>query len=82
MSADRRFPEWVRHSGIGLQLAGGVAGCALGGYWIDRHYGSQPWGLVVGLALGIGGGLYNLVNEALQGSREAEREDEAARRDR
>ncbi|MGB7217674.1 MAG: AtpZ/AtpI family protein [Vicinamibacterales bacterium] len=78
MSADRRFPGWVRHSGIGLQLAGGVAGFALGGYWIDKYYGTEPWGLVVGLVLGIIGGLYNLVREALQASREAEREDKAA----
>jgi ATP synthase protein I len=81
MPAGRRFPGWVRHSGLGLQLAGGVAGFALIGYWIDRQYGSRPWGLIVGVVLGIVGGLYNLVKEALQATREAAQEDEAARRD-
>jgi ATP synthase protein I len=71
MPAGRRFPGWVRHSGLGLQLAGGVAGFALIGYWIDRQYGSRPWGLIVGVVLGIVGGLYNLVKEALQATREA-----------
>jgi len=80
MSPDKRFPDWVRHSGMGLQLAGGVAGFAFGGYWIDKRYGTQPWGLVAGLVLGIVGGLYSLVKEALQASREAKREDEAAKR--
>ena len=75
MSADKRFPDWVRHSGVGLELAGAVAGFSLVGYWIDRHYGTNPWGLVVGLVLGIVGGLYNFVREALQATREAQRED-------
>ena len=75
MSADKRFPDWVRHSGVGLELAGAVAGFALVGYWIDLHYGTNPWGVVVGVVLGIVGGLYNFVKEALQATREAQRED-------
>ena len=75
MSADKRFPDWVRHSGVGLELAGAVAGFSLIGYWIDRHYDTSPWGLVVGLALGVVGGLYNFVREALQATREAQQED-------
>ena len=75
MSAEKRFPDWVRHSGVGLELAGAVAGLSLIGYWIDRHYGTGPWGLVVGLALGIVGGLYNFVREALQATQEAQQED-------
>ena len=75
MSADKRFPDWVRHSGVGLELAGAVAGFALVGYWIDLHYGTNPWGVVVGVILGIVGGLYNFVREALQATREAQRED-------
>ena len=79
MSADRRFPGWVRHSGVGLELAGAVAGFALVGYWIDRRYETEPWGLVIGLVLGMVGGLYNLVRASLQATREAQQEDEASR---
>ena len=75
MSADRRFPPWVSHAGVGLELAGAVAGFALVGYWIDRHFGSQPWGIVGGLIIGIVGGLYNLVKEALKATREAQQDD-------
>ncbi len=32
---DKGYPRWVRHAGIGLELAGAVAGFALIGYWID-----------------------------------------------
>ena len=75
MSADKRFPDWVRHSGVGLELAGAVAGFSLIGYWIDRHYDTSPWGLLVGVVLGMVGGLYNFVREALQATREAKQED-------
>ncbi len=77
MPGKNKFPSWIRHAGIGLELAGAVAGFALLGYWIDRHFGSKPWGLVVGLVLGLVGGLYNLVRESLAASREARAEDEA-----
>ena len=77
MSADSRFPGWVRHSGVGLELAGATAGFALIGYWIDRRYQTGPWGVLVGVILGLVGGLYNLVKQSLQAVREARLEDEA-----
>ncbi len=82
MSADSRFPGWVRHSGVGLELAGALAGFALVGYWIDRWYETEPWGLVIGVILGMVGGLYNLVRQSLQAVREARIEDEAAKAER
>ena len=82
MSADSRFPGWVRHSGVGLELAGALAGFALVGYWIDRRYETEPWGLVIGVILGLVGGLYNLVRQSLQAVREARIEDEAAKAER
>jgi len=78
MSADRRFPGWVRHSGIGLELAGATAGLALLGYWIDGRFGTAPWGLVGGVVIGLVGGLYNMVRESLDAVREARTEDKIA----
>ena len=66
---------WARYSALGVELAAALAGFALVGYWIDRHYGSEPWGLVVGLALGLVGGMYNLIRQSLAASREAASED-------
>jgi len=39
------------------------------------HYGTKPWGIVVGLILGFVGGFYNLVRESLQAVREGQDED-------
>jgi F0F1-type ATP synthase assembly protein I len=65
----------VRYSGIGLELAGATGGLALVGYWFDRHFGTNPWGILVGVVIGIVGGLYNLVRESLSAIREAKAED-------
>src|SRR5215510_14070205 len=70
-----RFPGWVRYSGIGLELAGATAGLALVGYWIDGKFGTSPWGILIGVVIGIVGGLYNLVKESLAAVREAQQED-------
>jgi F0F1-type ATP synthase assembly protein I len=77
MSADRRFPGWVRHSGVGLELAGATAGLALLGYWIDGKFGTSPWGILGGVIIGIVGGLYNMVKESLAAVREAKSDDDA-----
>ena len=78
MSDDRRFPGWVRYSGVGLELAGATAGLAFIGYWIDRKFGTEPWGILGGVVIGLVGGLYNLVRESLQAAREAKTEDQLA----
>jgi F0F1-type ATP synthase assembly protein I len=78
MGTDRRFPGWVRYSGVGLELAGAMAGLAFIGYWIDKRFGTSPWGILGGVVIGLGGGLYNLVRESLEAVREAKVDDDLA----
>jgi ATP synthase protein I len=78
MSADQRFPGWVRFSGVGLELAGAMAVLAFVGYWIDGRFGTGPWGILGGVAIGLVGGLYNMVRESLEAVREARTDDKAA----
>jgi F0F1-type ATP synthase assembly protein I len=80
MSDDKRFPGWVRYSGVGLELAGAMAGLALLGHWIDGRFGTAPWGIIGGVVIGLVGGLYNMVSESFQAVRDAKTEDDDARR--
>jgi F0F1-type ATP synthase assembly protein I len=56
----------ARLAGIGFELVAAVAGFTLVGFWVDHHYHSAPWGLLVGFALGLVGGMYNLIRETLR----------------
>jgi F0F1-type ATP synthase assembly protein I len=55
----------------GFEFVAAVAGFSLIGYWIDSHYGSQPWGLIVGAALGVVGAMYNLIRQNYKSGRKS-----------
>ena len=48
-------------SGIGITMAASVAVGALGGSWLDRHLGTDPWLTVVGFLLGSVGGFLEML---------------------
>jgi F0F1-type ATP synthase assembly protein I len=56
----------LRYSGLGLELAGAVALFTLLGWWIDGRFGTAPWGVLIGALLGMAGGMFNLVREAMR----------------
>ena len=74
MAPGAKYPLWIRHSGAGLELAGATAGLALAGYWLDGKFDTGPWGLLVGVFIGIVVGLYNLVKASIQAQKDAEQE--------
>ncbi len=71
----------MRFAGVGVELAATVGGACLVGYWIDRRFGTGPWGLVACAVVGVVGGLYNMIRPALrETARTAERERDQRRR--
>jgi F0F1-type ATP synthase assembly protein I len=46
--------------GAGLELAGAAGGFAVIGWWLDGKWGTTPWLMCVGLAIGLIGGFYRL----------------------
>jgi F0F1-type ATP synthase assembly protein I len=76
----KQSPSWTKLSGIGIELAAAVAGFTLVGYWWDRHFHTHPWGLLTGMALGLVGGMYNLIRQSLIAAREARKTDGEKRR--
>ncbi len=58
-------------AGLGFEMAGGVAGFAVFGYWIGGYYGRAELGTLIGALLGIVGGTYNLIRAALLAAKKA-----------
>jgi len=59
-------------AGLGIQFAGAVVLCVLLGNWADKRFGTGPWGVLAGAAVGFGAGLFTLVRagrRAEQGQR-------------
>jgi F0F1-type ATP synthase assembly protein I len=63
--------DWSRLSSIGFELAAAVGGFIFVGYLWDRHFGSRPWGTLIGAVLGLTGGMYNLIRQTLMATRDA-----------
>lgn len=59
-------------AGLGIELAASVIGLTLLGLWIDRRWGTDPWGVVVCATIGFAGGMLNFVRSARRAAREAE----------
>lgn len=66
----------MRYAGLGGELAGGIIGFVLAGYWIDLKLQTAPIALVVGASLGCIGGLYLLIRRAYQMQREFESQEQ------
>ena len=58
--------NWGQFLGMGLQMAVGVGLGLVVGNWLDGKYGWAPWGVLIGVMLGLGGGMYLLIKEALR----------------
>jgi F0F1-type ATP synthase assembly protein I len=65
MAADDDRRKGLRLAGIGMELAAAVLGLTLVGYWVDRHFGTAPWAVVIGAVVGLLGGMYNFLRQAL-----------------
>lgn len=62
----------MRYAGLGMELAGGIGGFTLLGYWLDLKLGTHPRWLTVGAVLGCVGGMYNLIKIGISESKRAQ----------
>jgi ATP synthase protein I len=66
-------------SSVGLELGLAVAIGLLIGWWLDQHFGTAPWLMLLWLALGLGAGFRGVFRAVRQADRAAEAEQKAAR---
>jgi F0F1-type ATP synthase assembly protein I len=59
-----KSPLWD-HVYSGTQLAVSVLLGVFAGYYLDRRWGSSPWGLLAGATLGLAIGLYGFLKPYL-----------------
>jgi len=55
----------LSYAGLGAELAGGIVGFLVLGWWIGRAFGADRTGMIIGAAIGCAGGLYNLIRRAV-----------------
>ena len=64
-----KIRRWLAPGGgdmtsAGLQFAGALLLFTLGGNWLDGKFGTKPWLLLTGIALGLVGGFISLLKQA------------------
>ena len=66
MAKNQDDQNWGQYLGVGLQMAVGAGLGWLVGSWLDRKYGWTPWGMTIGVLVGLAAGMYLLIKEALR----------------
>lgn len=55
--------RYARYFNLPIQFSATIGVFVLAGWWADGEFGTKPWLMVTGLALGFGAGFYNLIRE-------------------
>jgi F0F1-type ATP synthase assembly protein I len=58
--------NWGHLAGVGIQMAVGVVLGLVIGHWLEKRYGWEPWGTLIGVMLGLAGGMYLLIKDAIR----------------
>lgn len=62
-SLGEAYRQLAPYMGLGTELAASVAGMLLVGYFLDKHFNTSPWLLLIGAAAGLIGGFFNFIKE-------------------
>lgn len=64
---------WLRYSGLGIQMALTLVLPVLGGMWLDKEYGWDPWGVVLGGLVGATASITSVILTVQRGERAEEK---------
>jgi F0F1-type ATP synthase assembly protein I len=75
----KQMPSGMGFYGIGIEFAAIVGVLTWLGWKYDARYHSSPWGVLVGVTVGLSTGMYILIRGALATSRNAGKSSERGR---
>ena len=58
--------NWAKYASYGFEAFAGVGIGALVGNWLDKRHGWTPWGTLIGCCIGLAGGMYLMIRDALR----------------
>ncbi len=58
--------QWGRFAGLGLEMAVGVGLGYLVGHWLDAKYNWNSRAAIIGTCIGIAGGMYLVIKQAIR----------------
>ena len=61
MAKENPLVAYAKYSAIGIEFAVAAIVGDVGGSYVDSHFGTGPWGVVIGSMLGLASGFYRLV---------------------
>lgn len=50
---DKIYKEYIKTSAAGLEVGLSIVVGVLGGYYFDRYFETAPYGLIIGLVIGV-----------------------------
>ena len=59
----KKSSEWVKYSGLGIQMAVSVVLCLYIGKWIGSKLSSENLGALFGTLFGLFASMYNLIKQ-------------------
>ncbi len=62
--------NWGLLIGLGSQV---LVGTLLGffvGRWVDKKFGSEPWGMLICTLVGVAAGMYSMIREGMRINRD------------
>ena len=65
-SEDRRQSRRLaKYAGVGLQFAGSILVFLYAGRWVDGKFGTEPWGVIVGVFTGAGAAFFSMYRKLM-----------------
>ena len=68
----------AQFAGVGLQFALTIVVFAFAGIWLDKHLGTSPWLVILGVFIGAAAGFFSIYRQLTTAGRSAS--DEGGRR--